>query len=70
MEKIRRSCPFCESHDMGVMCQFGDLCSPMKHFVFCWQCRARGPEAATENEAVKLWNGICKILAFKRNGQG
>lgn len=65
MEEIRRRCPFCESHDMGVMFKFGDLCSPMKHFVFCWNCKARGPEAPTENEAVKLWNGICKILAFK-----
>lgn len=68
MEKVRRKCPFCESHNMGIMSQLNDLRPPVTYFVFCWKCRARGPEAQTENEAIKLWNGICKILSFKKIG--
>lgn len=68
MRKKHRICPFCKSHDIGLLFQVGDLLLPLKHFVFCWNCKARGPEAKTKHEALKLWDGICTIFQFKQAG--
>lgn len=50
-----RRCPFCDnSWDAPEESVFY---AGSEQAVLCGRCSARGPDAATEEEAVRLWNG-------------
>lgn len=52
------NCPFCGSQDVEETFQIGNLACPVKFFVFCWHCHARGPEALSSEEAILRWNNL------------
>lgn len=49
-------CPFCQSQDVQWLWGVRDLKSPIVFYCFCWNCRAKGPEAGNVEDAVELWN--------------
>ena len=63
MEKIKASCPFCETgpedHDEGSPL-LHTVCEGDAWFVECSNCGAKGPMAVAEEEAVEQWNKAAK----------
>lgn len=49
MPKRLKSCPFCGSHNLGVI-QIGAF------HVECHECGAQGPQAGTWAKAEQLWS--------------
>ncbi len=49
----RKSCPFCGS-EQTITWHIGHYDKPWVNE--CCKCHALGPHAATEQEAVELWN--------------
>lgn len=47
------ACPFCKNADVGVV---NDGVVDECYHVECNACGARGPEASSRTEAMKLWN--------------
>lgn len=45
-------CPFCGSADTSWTFKADGIDGRLRFFCFCWECRAQGPEAASQREAL------------------
>ncbi len=46
-------CPFCHQVEPSTCTTIEP---PMRYYMECWECDARGPIAKTPAEAAELWN--------------
>ncbi len=49
-------CPFCKAFGHEVFTDVFIIPESIRYYVGCWNCKARGPVALTNEEAVTLWN--------------
>ena len=55
--KTAHDCPFCKSTNLGIINVFDESFN-----VGCKDCGMTGPQAASIDEAIDIWNRLCSKM--------